>query len=41
MTARPPKMTRGNLSLRQTYWWTLLLLGLLSVASNVLLSVQV
>ena len=34
-------MTLGRLSLRQTYWLTLLLLGLLSVASNVLLSIQV
>ncbi len=34
-------MTRGNLTLRRTYWLTLLLLAALSIASNVLLSMQV
>ncbi len=41
MSAGVPKITLGRLSLRQTYWLTLLLLGVLSVASNVLLSIQV
>ncbi|GAA3995675.1 hypothetical protein GCM10022631_02480 [Deinococcus rubellus] len=40
MTAEPPT-TRGRLTLRRTYWLTLLLIGLLCVASNVLLSIQV
>ena len=40
-TADPLNVTRGNLTLRRTYWLTLLVLGLLSVLSNVLLSVQV
>ncbi|UWX64120.1 GGDEF domain-containing protein [Deinococcus rubellus] len=41
MNADLPTPTRGNLTLRRTYWLTLLVLGVLSIASNVLLSMQV
>ncbi len=41
MFGNPPQVTRSNLTLRRTYWLSLLLLGALSIASNVLLSMQV
>ena len=41
MTDESGNVTRGNLTLRRTYWLTLLLLAVLSIASNVLLSMQV
>ena len=41
MAAELVTVVRGRLTLRRTYWLTLLLIGVLSVASNVLLSLRV